>query len=113
MLDADKLFDVFCYDDKQRKQCEIQYGLKMTSEDHAFFKLKKQNTRVNVWQQPWREIIRTLKNASTIQRFMSNIRLRFFYCWHAVLEITKIMPSSTVPVYTVSAIQYTIISNCS
>ena len=34
---AHKLFDIFCYDEEQRKQIEIQYGLRMTSDDHAFF----------------------------------------------------------------------------
>ena len=31
LQDTDKLFDIFCYDidSKQRKQCEIQYGLRL------------------------------------------------------------------------------------
>ena len=33
---ADKLLDI-CGNDKQRKQCENQYGLRMTFNDHAFF----------------------------------------------------------------------------
>ena len=37
LQNADKLFDFFCYDSKQRKQCEIQYGLRMAFIDHAFF----------------------------------------------------------------------------
>ena len=41
LQDADKVLDIFCYDDKQRKQCKIQYGLRMTSDDHAFFEDQK------------------------------------------------------------------------
>ena len=37
MHDADKLFDIFCYDKKQRKPYEIIYGLRITFNDHAFF----------------------------------------------------------------------------
>ena len=35
--DADKLFDIFCYDNKQRKPYKIVYGLRITCNDHAFF----------------------------------------------------------------------------
>ena len=45
MQDTDKLFDIFCYDDKQRKECKIQYGLKMTSDDHVFFLRSKSRTQ--------------------------------------------------------------------
>ena len=39
LQDADKVFDIFCYDkNKQRKPFEIIYGLKMTFNDYAFFK---------------------------------------------------------------------------
>ena len=41
MRDADKLFDIFCYDDKQRKQYEIKYGLRMMLDDHDFFEDQK------------------------------------------------------------------------
>ena len=34
------------YDNKQRKQCKIQCGLRMTFNDHPFLKIKKQNTKV-------------------------------------------------------------------
>ena len=34
--DTDKLFDIFCYDNKQTKQCEIHCGLRMTFNDHPF-----------------------------------------------------------------------------
>ena len=39
--DADKLFDIFCYDNKQRKPYEIIYGLRITFNDHAFFEDQK------------------------------------------------------------------------
>ena len=41
MQDADKLFHIFCYVNKQRKQCEIQYGMRMTFNDHALFEDQK------------------------------------------------------------------------
>ena len=42
LQDADKVFDIFCYDkNKQRKPFEIIYGLKMTFNDHAFFEDQK------------------------------------------------------------------------
>ena len=103
LQDADKVLDIFYNDDKQRKQCKIQYCLRMTSDDHAFVKIKKQNARVNVLQQSWMESIRTLKNFSTIQLFTGTIRLGSFFSKHAVLELTKLMPASTV--YTVSTMQ--------
>ena len=34
--DADKLFDIFCYDNKQRKPYGGKYGLRITFNDHAF-----------------------------------------------------------------------------
>ena len=37
LQDADKLFGILCCDNKQRKQCEIQYGFGMTFNDPAFF----------------------------------------------------------------------------
>ena len=39
--DADKLLDIFCYDNKQRKPYEIIYGLGITFNDHAFFEHQK------------------------------------------------------------------------
>ena len=39
--DADKLFDIFCNDNKQRKPYESIYGLRITFNDHAFFKDQK------------------------------------------------------------------------
>ena len=41
MQDTDKLFNMFCYDNKQRKQCEIQCGLRMTFNNHPFFEDQK------------------------------------------------------------------------
>ena len=38
MSTIDELFDVFCYDDKQRRILEKEHGLKMTDEDFAFCK---------------------------------------------------------------------------
>ena len=37
MHDADKLSDIFCYENKQKKPYEIIYGLRITFNDHAFF----------------------------------------------------------------------------
>ena len=37
LQDTDKLFDIFCYDNKQRKQCKIQCDLRITFNDHPFF----------------------------------------------------------------------------
>ena len=39
--DADKFFDIFCYDDEQRKPYQIIYGLRITFNDHAFFEDQK------------------------------------------------------------------------
>ena len=39
--DADKLFNIFCYDNKQRKAYESTYGLRITFNDHAFFEDQK------------------------------------------------------------------------
>ena len=39
--DADKLFDIFCYDNKQRNPYEIIYGLRIAFNDHAFFEDQK------------------------------------------------------------------------
>ena len=39
--DADKLFDIFCYDNIQRKPYEIIYGLRITFNNHAFFQDQK------------------------------------------------------------------------
>ena len=58
----------------------------------------------------WRKIIQLLRKFSTTQLFTSNIRVGSFSSKHAVLEITKVMPASTV--YTVCTIQQTIVSNC-
>ena len=41
MHDADKLLDIFCYDNKQRKPYEIIYGLRITFNDHAFIEDQK------------------------------------------------------------------------
>ena len=38
MSTIDKIFDVFCADDKQRRILEKQHGLKMTDDDYAFYK---------------------------------------------------------------------------
>ena len=38
---TDKLFDIFCDDSKQRKQCEIQCSLGMTFNEHALFEDQK------------------------------------------------------------------------
>ena len=44
---ADELFDIFCYDNKQRKQFEIPCGLRMTSNDHDFFEDQKAERKGN------------------------------------------------------------------
>ena len=41
LQDIDKLFDVFCYDEKQRKSLEREYKLRMTSDDYAFYEDQK------------------------------------------------------------------------
>ena len=40
LQDADKLFDIFAMMINKEK-CEIQYGLRMTFNDHAFFRRSK------------------------------------------------------------------------
>ena len=65
--DCDKVFDIFCCDNKQRKPYEIIYGLRITFNDHAFLKIKKQSPRLHA-----------LKNFSTLQPFTSNIELNLF-----------------------------------
>ena len=100
MKDADKVFDNFCCDkNKQRKPFEIIYGLKMTFNDHAFFKDQKAESKANIFGRN----IRTLKIFSILQLFTSNIKLESFSSWHAASETTKFMPASAV--YTVSTIQ--------
>ena len=38
MSTIDKIFDVFCADDKQHRILEKQHGLKMTDDGYAFYK---------------------------------------------------------------------------
>ena len=48
--DADKLFDIFCYDNEQRKPYGSIYGLRITFNDHAFFEDQKAEPRLQAWQ---------------------------------------------------------------
>ena len=63
--DSDKVFDIFCYGNQQRKPYEIIYGLRITFID--LLKIKKQSPRLHA-----------LKNFSIIQPFTSNIKLESF-----------------------------------
>ena len=49
--DADKLFDIFCYNKKQSKPYESIYGLRITFNDHAFLKDQKAEPKaIQAWQ---------------------------------------------------------------
>ena len=38
LQDIDNLFDVYCVDDQQRRQMDMQHCLKMARENYAFYK---------------------------------------------------------------------------
>ena len=53
LQDANKVCDIFCYDDKQSNmKFRMAWEWHLVNGDHVFLKIKKQNTMVNVWQHP-------------------------------------------------------------
>ena len=66
--DADKLFNIFCYDNKQRKPYESIYGLRITFNNNAFFEDQKAEPKATS----------LVERFLTIQPFTSNIKLESF-----------------------------------
>ena len=47
---ADKVFDIFCYDNRQKSHLKLHMARKRHLMIMLFLKIKKQNSRLHVWQ---------------------------------------------------------------